>query len=328
MTHPNLESRWLRPRRKSDEGAPPLTVGTMNFGRRTPAAESERIVARAIERGLTFFDTANVYNQGESERILGRALEGKRESCLVATKVGLWGIPDRREGLSREAIAKAIDDSLARLRTDRVDVYYLHAPDPAVPIEQTIDAMKTVLESGKALAWGVSNYASWQILEIFRLSDERGMPRPILSQVIYNVLIRQIETEYLSFCARYPIHTTVYNPLAGGLLSGKHAQETVTPGSRFDKNTMYRRRYWTDRFFEYVAVLGDLAREEGMSLVDLAYAWVAGRTGVDSILVGPADVAQLDAAIDGCAKSLGDRARKKLDELSYAFAGTDAKYAR
>jgi aryl-alcohol dehydrogenase-like predicted oxidoreductase len=328
MTDPNLESRWLRPRRKGDEGGPPLAIGTMNFGRRTPAAESERIVARAIDRGLTFFDTANVYNQGESERILGRALEGKRSACLVATKVGLWGIPGLREGLSRTAILGAIDASLARLRTDRIDVYYLHAPDPAAPIEETLDAMKTVLESGKARAWGVSNYASWQILEIFRLSDERGMPRPILSQVIYNLLIRQVEVEYTSFAARYPIHTTVYNPLAGGLLSGKHVEESVTPGSRFDKNTMYRRRYWTSRFFEYVAVLGEVAREEGMSLVDLAYAWVAGRAGVDSILVGPADVAQLDAAIAGCEKSLSDRARKKLDELSYAFAGTDAKYAR
>ncbi len=327
MTHSSLDNPWFRPRGR-DGGAPALAVGTMNFGRRTLAAESERIVARAIERGLTFFDTANVYHQGESERILGRALEGKRDSCLVATKVGLWGIPNKREGLSRAAVAKAIDESLARLRTDHIDVYYLHAPDPAVPIEETVDAMKIVLESGKARAWGVSNYASWQILEIFRLSDERGMPRPLLSQVIYNVLVRQIEVEYTSFAARYPIHTTVYNPLAGGLLSGKHARETITVGSRFEKNSMYQRRYWTDRFFEYVATLSGVARDEGMSLVELAYAWVAGRAGVDSILVGPADVAQLDAAVDGCAKSLSVRAGARLDELAYAFAGTDAKYAR
>jgi len=328
MTPPDPESRWLRPRREGDETAPPLTVGTMNFGRRTHAAESERIVARAIERGFTFFDTANVYNQGESERILGRALQGKRESCLVATKVGLWGIPAAREGLSRVAVTKAIDESLARLRTDHVDVYYLHAPDPAVPIEETLDAIKTILESGKARAWGVSNYASWQILEIFELAEQRGMPRPILSQLLYNVLIRQIEIEYTSFAARYPIHTTVYNPLAGGLLSGKHVRDKVTPGSRFEKNSMYQRRYWTARLFEYVEALGAVAREEGMSLVDLAYAWVAGRSGVDSILVGPADVAQLDAAIEGCAKSLRAPTRAKLDDLSYAFAGTDAKYAR
>jgi aryl-alcohol dehydrogenase-like predicted oxidoreductase len=327
MTHPDLES-WLRPRRKGDDTPLPLSVGTMNFGGRTSAAESKRIVARAIDRGLTFFDTANVYNQGESERILGHAIESKREQCLVATKVGMWGMPNAREGLSRAVIAKAIDDSLARLRTDRVDVYYLHAPDPAVPIEETLDAMKAVLGSGKARAWGVSNYSSWQILEIYRLSDERGMARPILSQVIYNVLIRQIEVEYTRFAARFPIHTTVYNPLAGGLLSGKHVREKVTAGSRFDKNAMYQRRYWTDRFFEYVTALEEVAREEGMSLVDLAYAWVAGRAGVDSILVGPADVAQLDAAIEGCAKSLRDGARTRLDALAYAFAGTDAKYAR
>lgn len=328
MTPQNFEDRWLRPRRDGDDPRPRLAIGTMNFGRRTSTQVSERIIARALERGLTFFDTANVYNQGESERILGRALTGKREQCLIATKVGLWGIPDRREGLSRSAVAKAIDDSLARLRTDYVDVYYLHAPDPAVPIDETLDAMKGVLKSGKARAWGVSNYASWQILEIFHKCDGLGMPRPILSQVIYNVLIRQIEVEYTSFTARYPLHTTVYNPLAGGLLSGRHTRGNVPVGSRFEKNAVYQRRYWTDRLFEYVAALGGVADEEAMSLVDLAYAWVAGRPGVDSILVGPADVDQLDAAIEGCAKSLSDRGRAKLDALSYAFAGTDAKYAR
>jgi aryl-alcohol dehydrogenase-like predicted oxidoreductase len=323
---PAVANGGLRP--KESGAAPVLAVGTMNFGKRTPAAESDRIVARAIERGLTFFDTANVYNEGESERILGRALRGKRADCLVATKVGLFGIPVKREGLSAPVVEKALDESLARLGTDYVDLYYLHAPDPAVPIEETLLALKRLLDAGKTRAWGVSNYASWQILEIFHLADGLGMPRPAVSQVLYNVLIRQIEIEYTKFTARFPIHTTVYNPLAGGLLAGKHVKGEAPRGSRFDKNRMYLRRYWTDRSFEHVAALRAIAESEGLSLVEFAYAWVAGRSGVDSILLGPADVGQLDAAIDASQKRLSEAARKKVDELSYAFAGTDASYAR
>jgi aryl-alcohol dehydrogenase-like predicted oxidoreductase len=317
---------WLSP--KKPNAAPVLAVGTMNFGKRTPASEAERIVARSFERGIRLFDTANVYNEGESERILGRALRGKRDACLIATKVGLFGIPARREGLSAPVVEKAIDDSLARLGTDHVDVYYLHAPDPKVPIEETLAAVKRLLDAGKTHAWGVSNYASWQILEMMHISDALGMPRPVVSQVIYNVLIRQIEIEYLKFTARYPLHTTIYNPLAGGLLAGKHAKGEAPQGSRFDKNRMYLRRYWTDRFFEYVDALASIAEKEGSSLVEVAYAWVAGRPGVDSILIGPGDVSQLDAAIDGTGKRLSEAASKKIDELSYAFAGTDATYAR
>jgi aryl-alcohol dehydrogenase-like predicted oxidoreductase len=322
----HLRRSWLAPRLPGASVA--LAVGTMNFGKRTPALEAERIVARAIERGLLLFDTANVYGEGESEKILGRALKGRRDKCLISTKVGLFGIPREREGLSAHVVERAIESSLTRLGTDYVDVYYLHAPDPNVPISETMSALKGILLSGKARAWGVSNYASWQILEMFHLADSLGMARPILSQVIYNLLIRQIEIEYLKFSAKYPLHTTVYNPLAGGLLAGKHVRGEAPRGSRFDKNRMYVRRYWTDRSFSHVEALAALAREEGLSLVELAYSWLADRPGVDSILLGPADVSQLDVAIDAVAKPVSASLRAKVDELSYAFAGTDATYAR
>ncbi len=325
-TTQTTESPWLSPR---PAGAlPVLAVGAMNFGKRTPEPESERIVARALERGIVFFDTANVYNQGESERILGRALGKKRERCFVATKVGLWGFPKSPEGLGRGVLAKAVDDSLLRLGTDYVDLYYLHAPDPRTPIEETLDAIKGLLDSGKVRAWGVSNYASWQLLEINHLADARGMARPVVSQLLYNVLIRQLEVEYFSFVRRYPIHTTVYNPLAGGLLAGKHTQSEIPKGSRFEDNRMYQRRYWSERFFDQVGALGEIAKAEGMSLVDLSYAWLAGRPGVDSILVGPASVAHLDAAIDACQKKLSPEALARIDEIHYAASGTDARYAR
>jgi aryl-alcohol dehydrogenase-like predicted oxidoreductase len=246
----------------------------------------------------------------------------------IATKVGLAGMPAKTEGLSAAVIAKAIDESLARLGTDYVDVYYLHAPDPRVPIDETVDAMKRVLDSGKARAWGVSNYASWQILQMDQLADARGMPRPAMSQVLYNVLIRQLEVEYFKFTQAFPIHTTVYNPLAGGLLAGTHKREEIRKGSRFENNGMYQRRYWSQRFFDWVEEIAAVAREEGLSLIELSYAWVANRPGVDSVLLGPGDVSQLDAGIDGVAKTLSAEAQKKLDDLAITFAGTDAKYAR
>ena len=301
----------------------------MNFGKRTSPEESVRVVARALERGLVWFDTANVYNEGESETILGRALGADRERCLVATKVGLARTAGRPEGLRPERVLRALDESLARLGTSHVDVYYLHAPDHGTPLAETLGAVAEILKSGKARAWGMSNFASWQVLDAMNLAGSRGMPGPLVAQQIYNAMIRQLDVEWFAFAKAHPIHTTVYNPLAGGILTGKHTPaEKPAPGSRFDGNAMYMRRYWSGRMFEFARALGDIAKDEGMTPVELAYGWVAGRTGVDSVLLGPASVAQLDAGIDGCARPVSAEARKKVDELYRAFQGTDATYAR
>ncbi len=308
---------------------PPLAVGTMNFGKRTSAADSAKIIAHALACGLTFFDTANAYNDGESERILGKAVRGRRESVQIATKVGFGRVSGKPEGLSRARMLAAIDGSLERLGTDYVDVYYLHVPDPATPIEESLDAMHAILEAKKARAWGISNYASWQILEMNALADARGMPRPVIAQQMYNVLVRQLDIEYFAFARRYPIHTTIYNPLAGGLLSGKHTRAAAAEsGSRFDGNKLYQRRYWTDRMFDAVDALKAIAESEGMSLLDLAYAWLATRAGVDSILVGPASIGHLDAAIAACQKKVSREGCAKIDDFHRAFQGTDATYMR
>jgi aryl-alcohol dehydrogenase-like predicted oxidoreductase len=303
-----------------------LALGAMNFGKRTPPAESERIVARALERGITFFDTANTYNDGESEKILGKALRPVRDRVTLATKVGAGRVAGKPEGLSRARILAAIDESLRRLGTDHVDVYYLHVPDHATPLEESLGAMEELRVAGKIGALGVSNYAAWQILDMM---NTPGAPRPAISQVMYNLLIRQIEVEYLGFSRRHPVHNTVYNPLAGGLLTGRHARTGETEkGSRFDKNRLYQGRYWSDRFFDLVESYRPIAAAEGMSLVELSYAWLAGRPGVDSILVGPASVAHLDAALDACQKSVSPEARERIDAVHRAYLGTDASYVR
>lgn len=319
---------WIAPRAEASPAAA-LAVGAMNFGKRTPEAESLRIIERALERGLVFFDTANAYNDGESERILGRALKARRDKVFIATKAGFGRVAGKPEGLARERVLRAADESLERLQTDYIDLYYLHVPDYATPIEETLDAVEELVAAGKVRRFAVSNYASWQILQMMMSCDRRGIYRPAVSQVLYNLLIRQLDIEYFKFTREFSIHTSVYNALAGGLLSGRHDRAAPIPkGSRFDGNKLYRERYWSDRFFDLVDEYRALASELGMSLIELSYAWLAGRNGVDSILVGPASVEQLDAAIDGCARSVPAEARARIDGIHRAFLGTDASYAR
>ena len=300
-----------------------LAIGTMNFGRRTPEAEARRIIDLAIERGATFFDTANIYCDGDSERIVGRALKARRHQVKIATKVGVW----RKEGLSKARILAALDESLERLGTDYVDVYYLHAPDPATPIVESLDALSTVLSVGKIRSWGLSNFAAWQLVEINALCDERKLLRPAYSQVLYNILIRQVEVEYLACVKRFPIHTTVYNPLAGGLLA-RPVTSQIPSGSRFESNPMYRKRYWSERLHELTAALSEIAQGAGVTLATLAYAWLLSRPQVSSVLVGPGTVEHLQAAFDALKVTLSNDVLKAIDDLHRQFTGTDASYAR
>lgn len=315
-------------RRAPGEPARPF-LGAMNFGKRTSEAESRSILARALELGVLHIDTANAYGDGISETIVGAALRGKRDQVTIATKCGFGRVGGRLEGLSRARIREAIDASLSRLETDWVDVYYLHVPDHETPIDETLDGIAELLEQKKILAWGVSNYAAWQVLEMMHKADARKMPRPVIAQQLYNVLLRQLDVEYLPFARQYELHTTVYNPLAGGLLSGKHSRDGSTQrGSRFDKNRLYLGRYFTDAMFDRVEALADLARAEKMSLVDLSYAWLTGAPGVDSILLGPASVKQLEQGISACERGLTPEVRGLVDALHRVWLGTDTYYVR
>lgn len=311
-------------------GAPPaLVVGTMNFGGRTPPDQAERIVHHALERGITAFDTANLYQDGESERILGRALQGRRTQVELATKVGLRRIRGKAEGLRREHVLRALEESLVRLGTDHVDVYYLHAPDPETPVEETLSAIDTLLEQGKIRRWGVSNHAAWQIAEIFARRDAGAKARPAVSQVLYNALIRQLDIEYAAFAKRHSLATAVYNPLAGGLLAGRHAgPDAPQAGSRFEGNRLYQRRYWSAPMFALAEQYRVVAADVGMSLLELSYAWLAGREVVDSILVGPVREEHLDGAASACARALSPEVARRIDAIHRDHLGTDASYAR
>jgi aryl-alcohol dehydrogenase-like predicted oxidoreductase len=318
-------------RRVPGEMARPF-LGAMNFGKRTSEAESKAIVARALELGILHIDTANAYGDGISETIVGDALRrsgGARDKVTIATKCGFGRVAGKLEGLSRARIREAIDGSLTRLGTDHVDVYYLHVPDHETPIDETLDAVAELLAEKKILAWGVSNYAAWQVLEMIHKADARKMARPVIAQQLYNVLLRQLDVEYFAFARRYELHTTVYNPLAGGLLSGKHMRDGSTQrGSRFDKNRLYQGRYFTDVMFDRVDAVAGLARAESMSVLELSYAWLAGAPGVDSILLGPASVKQLEEGVAACERGLSPEVRGLVDALYRMWLGTDTYYVR
>jgi len=313
------------------EGAGPLVaLGSMNFGKRTPAAEAHAIMARAVERGVPLIDTANAYVDGVSEQIVGAFVKERPGKVLVATKVGFGGfVKGKPEGLSKKTVLEAADQSLSRLGLDVIDLYYLHVPDHGTPLEETLSAVAELFARGKIRAFGVSNYASWQILEILQICDKEGMARPVIAQQLYNLLIRQLDIEYARFARKYGLHTTVYNALAGGLLSGRYKPgSAVPPGSRFDKNKLYLGRYWNDRQMEHVEGYRALAEKAGMSLLDFAYAWLAGSPVVDSVLVGPATVGHLDAALDALEKKVPEGLRGEADRLHKAFLGTETYYAR
>jgi 1-deoxyxylulose-5-phosphate synthase len=272
-----------------------VALGTMTFGAQTDEAAATRMVEMCLDSGVNFFDTANVYNHGTSEIILGNALRDRRAQTVIATKVrGKMGDGVDDSGLSRAAIRKAIEASLKRLQTDYVDIYYLHQPDYAVRIEETAAAMDELVREGKVRHVAVSNYAAWQVAEIRCICARSGFAAPHISQPLYNLLARGIEEEFLPFCKSFNVGVIPYNPLAGGLLTGKqrNSGEPAT-GTRFDKNQMYLDRYWHADFFAAVDELEIAARQAGITLVELSLRWLLAQPQVDSILLGASRIEQL-----------------------------------
>ena len=222
-----------------------LCFGTMTFGGQTDEQTSVHMVERCLDAGINFFDTANVYTGGTSETMLGRALKGRRHRVILASKVSnkVGDAPDQK-GLSRPAIRRAIDESLQRLDTDYLDLYYMHLPDYATPIEESLAAMDELVKEGKVRHVAQSNYAAWQVAQMQCIAGKNNYQPVAVSQPMYNLLARGIEQEFLPMSKEFGIASVVYNPLAGGLLTGKHNASEPIQGSRFDKNKMYLDRYW------------------------------------------------------------------------------------
>ncbi len=272
-----------------------ICFGTMTFGAQTDETAASKMVDYCLDAGINFFDTANAYNGGKSEEMLGRILRGKRDRAVVASKVrNKMGDDPDMDGLSRPAILRAIDDSLRRLGTDYLDIYYLHLPDYQTPIIETLQAMNDLVKQGKVRYIASSNYSGWQVAEMLCLAEKHGYPRASITQPMYNLIARGIEQEYLPMCRHFNVSTVVYNPLAGGLLTGKQRMDAPLPGTRFDKNQMYLDRYWHPADFEAVEELKRIADKAGRSLVSLSLNWLYRHTPIDCIILGASRLEHLD----------------------------------
>ncbi len=273
----------------------------MTFGGQTREDAAARMIDLCLDRGINFLDTANVYNHGGSEEMLGRLLRGRRRHFVLATKVrGKMGDAPDQSGLSRPAILRAIDESLRRLQTDYVDLYYLHMPDYAAPLEETLETIDGLVRQGKVLYPATSNYASWQLTRILWLAEKNGWRPPVVAQPMYNLIARGIEQEFLPMAKEFGVSTVVYNPLAGGLLTGKQSRDAPLPGTRFDNNRMYLDRYWHPAYFDAVAELDSIARRAGRSMVGLSLGWLLHHTRTDCVILGASRLEQLDESLKAC----------------------------
>lgn len=269
-----------------------VCLGTMTFGSQVALPEARRIVDTCLDQGVNFIDTANAYNKGESERILGECLREKRASIVLASKV-FNPMPEGYAGLSRGSILRAVDDSLARLGTDYLDLYYLHQPDYAVPLDESLEALESLVKAGKIRFPALSNYASWQVVEARWIAARCSLVPVTVTQPMYNLLARGIEQEFLPMCRHFGIFTCIYNPLAGGLLTGKQQKDQPIPGSRFDKNASYLDRYWHTAYFQAVEELAAAAGRYRRSLLNVAITWVYRHSPADCIIMGASSQEQI-----------------------------------
>jgi aryl-alcohol dehydrogenase-like predicted oxidoreductase len=278
-----------------------LWLGTMMFGDQTSEAEAGRMVAAAREAGVNAIDTADVYAAGESERITGRLIAGDRSHWVLATKLGNVTGPGANErGLSRLHMVKALDASLARLGTDWVDILYLHREDETTPLEETVLAMKHLLETGKVHHFGVSNFRAWRVARLAEMCRAAGIQPPIVNQPPYNAMSRQIETELLPCCAHYGIGVVAYSPFARGVLSGKYAPGAEAPeGSRAARND--KRIMQTEFRPESLALAQrfvEHAKKRGLTPVQLALGFVWNNALVHGVIGGPKTLAQWQEYLD------------------------------
>ena len=302
----------------------PLVLGTMTLGDTADEATAVEIINGALDAGVTWIDTANVYVAGRSEEILGRALKGK-QGITLATKVGLPH-PDvgTEHLLSAELVRKAVEGSLRRLNRDHVEILYLHTPDRSTPIVETLSAIAELAAEGKVGALGISNYSAWQTAEVAATAREVGAPPIKVGQHMYNLVARRIEEEYEEYATTTHLPTMIYNPLAGGLLTGRYRFDQDASDGRFAnaRNAeQYRDRYWDKRLFDAVSQLTKIGGDAGLSLVELALRWTISRPIVQSVLLGGSRLSQvkfniealsrgpLDEEIVAAANAVGDDLR-------------------
>jgi aryl-alcohol dehydrogenase-like predicted oxidoreductase len=302
-------------------------LGCNNFGMRIDEEQTRRVVDAALEQGVNFFDTADVYGATLSERFLGAALKGRRDEAIIATKFGnklaekvgdeVKPVEDSGGG-SKRWITKAVEDSLTRLGTDRIDLYQFHFPAGDVPFEETLDALNGLVQQGKVLEIGCSNFSADQVDETMKISADKGWASWASLQNHYNLLHREVETEVLPACERHGLGVLPYFPLASGLLTGKYKRGQEPPqGTRLAAAPEERRsRVFTDRNFDIVEGLTAFAQERGRTLLDLAMSWLAVRPAVASVIAGATKPEQVKANVAAVDWKLGDEEVAEIDQIA------------
>jgi aryl-alcohol dehydrogenase (NADP+) len=286
---------------KSGIQVSPLCLGTMMFGGQTDEYTARAITGRALEQGINFIDTANVYNDGRSEEVVGRLVSGKRDKWVLATKFGGGAPPSgdkggwpNQSGASRKAIIAAVEASLTRLGTDYIDLIYVHREDRQTRVEETVGALGDLIRAGKIRYYGLSNHRGWKIAEFSHTADALGVDRPAASQPLYNLANRQIEAEHLTACARYGVGVVPYSPLARGVLTAKY-DPVAAPAADSRAGRADKRLNETEWRTESLALAQEIkrhAKERGLTPGQFAIAWVLANKLVTSAIAGPRTLEQ------------------------------------
>lgn len=297
----------------------PLAIGTLNFGYATDEAEAGRILARAIDAGVNMIDTANSYNGGASEQIIGSlvAEHGWRDLIVLATKVHFpVGDGPNDRGNSRLHIVKACEESLQRLQTDHIDLYQIHRPDPDTPVEETLAALTDLVRAGKVRYIGCSTHPAWRVMEALLTSEQKGYVRYVTEQPPYNLLDRRIENELVPLCLEHGVGLIPWAPMAQGVLAGRYADVGALPE---DSRAATRAGVYAERVTPAGIAIGQsfaqLAHEAGLSAAQLALLWVKDQPGVVAPIFGPRTLAQLEEALPVLDMQLSDELRAACDQL-------------
>lgn len=296
-----------------------VCLGTMTFGHGTDEAEAKRMVDLCFEAGVNFFDTADAYGSGQSEVLLGKALKGRRREAIIATKFfNPMGPGPNDSGMSRVHIMQAIEDSLKRLQTDYVDIYYIHHVDIETPLEEMLRALDDLVHQGKVRYIACSNYEAWRLSEALWISDSKNLARFECYQPQYSLVVRDIEQELIPLCEYKGLGVVVWSPLAGGFLAGKYkpGQKTVE-GTRSEEGWAYPRQYFAPNADDSLQALLEVSEALGRSPVQVAVRWVLEQPAITSAIVGARTAEQLRDSLLAGSWRLEGEALQRLNEVSY-----------
>jgi aryl-alcohol dehydrogenase-like predicted oxidoreductase len=295
----------------------PLCLGCMNFASSTSDEDSIAIMHRALDAGITFWDTADVYSATKSEEVVGKALQGRRDDVFLATKGhGKVGERPNDQGNSRLHIMKACEDSLRRLNVETIDLYQIHRPQSSVPIDETLRALDDLIRQGKVRYIGTSTFSAYQLVESLWESEKLGLNRFVCEQPPYNLLDRRIERELLPFCEKYGFGVIPWSPLAGGMLTGKYRRGQQNPeGSRYESGKFRNGQEIGDAVFDVIEGVAQLAQEKGVAMDALALAWVGAQKTISSPIIGPRTMEQLEDNLKALDVQISDEDNARIDAL-------------